>query len=424
MTNRPLTRRPVSHRPVSHRPVSHRRRAAGSALAACLLLAGAGLGAALGAGADTASAAPSSFPAVPIPLATSTQSSAGTWATLPMGRLDQPLNTFWQLFFRPTGATTWSDKVEATAVATNGGLVLATASGQPFIAAVRPTNRLTFSPLIFTSDGGTSWSNGLLGQGLMARPAALSTAPDGQTLALVDGRPGTQVLVSTGSLSAWRTLATARTLASVNGVRSCGLRSLTAVASLAGDAVVGASCGRPGVVGLFVQRAGTWQRSGPVLPDSLRRGRVEVLTMGESADGGLDALLGITTATGSQLVAGWTGATGQWDLSGALSLAPGQHLSSLGAAAGGSGFFVLSTTSSGARRLAVVGGAGAGSEWRAMPPPPTGTATVAFGPTTASTVEALAAHLSTLTVWSLDSGSGQWVKTQSLPVQIEFGSSS
>ena len=44
-------------------------------------------------------------PTVPTPLATSIHSGAGTWVTLPMGNLSQPLNTFWQLFFQPTGTT-------------------------------------------------------------------------------------------------------------------------------------------------------------------------------------------------------------------------------------------------------------------------------------------------------------------------------
>ena len=39
---------------------------------------------------------------------------------------------------------------------------------------VRPTNLLTFSPLIFTSDAGRSWSTGLLSQGLAASPDALA----------------------------------------------------------------------------------------------------------------------------------------------------------------------------------------------------------------------------------------------------------
>ena len=61
----------------------------------------------------------------PTPLATSIQTAQGTWATVAMGHLDDPDNTFWQLFFRPAGSIAWSNQVEATATATNGGLVLA-----------------------------------------------------------------------------------------------------------------------------------------------------------------------------------------------------------------------------------------------------------------------------------------------------------
>ncbi len=89
---------------------------------------------------------------IPTPLATSVQTSAGTWATVPMGNLQQPLNTFWQLFFRAPGAASWSNKVEAAATATNGGLVLASAEGRSVIVGIRPSARLTFSHLITTSD--------------------------------------------------------------------------------------------------------------------------------------------------------------------------------------------------------------------------------------------------------------------------------
>jgi hypothetical protein len=144
----------------------------------CAVLAAVGFGTPTGVSASTGKAT-TSF--VPTPLATSVQSSAGTWATLPMGRLNQPLNTFWQLFFRPTGMTTWSDKVGATATATNGGLVMAAAVAQPFIVGVRPANLLQFSPLIATTDGGNSWSNGLLPQGLADSPDSLSLALHGRT---------------------------------------------------------------------------------------------------------------------------------------------------------------------------------------------------------------------------------------------------
>ena len=117
-------------------------------------------------------------PLLPTPLATSVQAGGGTWATVAMGDLGQPLDTFWQLLFRPSRASSWSDRVEATAVATNGGLVLASGSNS-LVVGVRPSNNLTFSPLISTSDGGRSWSNGLLNQGLVSRPQALASARTG-----------------------------------------------------------------------------------------------------------------------------------------------------------------------------------------------------------------------------------------------------
>ena len=63
-------------------------------------------------------------PVVRSALATSTETAAGTWVTVPMGHLDQPLNTFWQLFYRPAGAKAWSNQASALAVATNGGIVV------------------------------------------------------------------------------------------------------------------------------------------------------------------------------------------------------------------------------------------------------------------------------------------------------------
>ena len=146
----------------------------------------------------------SAAPSIPTPLATSIQTSAGTWATVAMGHLDEPLNTFWQLFFRPTGSASWSNQVKATAVATNGGLVLASPGGPGLLVGVRPTNLLTFSPLIYTSDAGRSWSTGLLADGLAARPDALAAASASRMLALVNDSLG-----SAGALEHRRPLSVA-----------------------------------------------------------------------------------------------------------------------------------------------------------------------------------------------------------------------
>jgi hypothetical protein len=355
---------------------------------------------------------------MPIPLATSLQSDVGTWATLPMGHLNQPLNTFWQLFFRPSGSATWSDKVEATATATNGGLVMATAAGQPTIVGVRPANLLHFSPLISTTNG-QSWSNGVLQAGLAASPSALSTTSEG-TLALVKSGLDARVVTDDGSLSNWRTMTSARQLASSTVGRECGLLSLTSVVSLGGDAMVGGDCTRTGVVGIFAEHSGKWRIDSPTLSGSLRRGRVQVLSLGETP-AGLTALLGIRGKSGMALAGAWTTGSGGWSVSLPLALGSSEHLISFGPASE-NGIFALTANASGARRLAVVNSSGLA--WQQMPPPPSETATIAFAQAPGSTTNALAAHDTTMTVWTLDATASKWDKSQVLRVNIEFGSSS
>ncbi len=356
---------------------------------------------------------------IPTPLATSVQTSAGTWATVPMGNLQQPLNTFWQLFFRAPGAASWSNKVEAAATATNGGLVLASAEGRSVIVGIRPSARLTYSPLITTSDAGRSWSDGLVTEGLVARPDALAANASGQALALVNDRDSTEVLSSAGDLSNWRPVVSQSALAEVPGRgQPCGLGSLTAVGYLPGHALVGGSCSRPGVVALFSQSAGAWRLAGPALPRSLERGRAEVLALG-AARGSTSALLAVSTSNRTDLVAAWSGSRGRWSTSSSLPLRPNEQVASFGPA-DGNGLFVLLRTASGADGLYV--SEGSTSAWRELPAPPQGTTTVAFG--AGEPAAALVAGATVATVWSLGSASSTWAKSQVIDVPIQYGSSS
>jgi hypothetical protein len=279
---------------------------------------------------------------------------------------------------------------------------------------------LHFSPLISTTDGGHSWSNGLLPDGLAARPDALAIGPSGHSIALVNHGEGSEVLTSQGDLSTWTTLITSGTLGSTPAGRSCGLASLTAVASFAGHPIVGASCRRSGVVGLLDESDGRWQLDPVTLPASLHGGRATVLTIGQTAYG-LNSMLEITDKNHTTLVAAWSTSSGGWTVSPVLSLAANERLVSIGPA-NGIGLFVLAATPAGANRLAVVNGPGA--VWNQMPPPPPNTDTVAFGAGVSSPVDALAAHDTTMTVWSLSSDSSNWIKGQVMPVKVEFGSSS
>ncbi len=152
-------------------------------------------------------------------LATSIETSAGSWVTVPMGHLDQPLNTFWQLFFRPRGARQWSNTASALAVATNGGLVLATDAGKSLTIGIRPTNYLAYSPLIVTSNA-RSWSSATPLGALAEQPDALAVTAGGAALALVAGARTDEVSASSAGLAGWRTLVTAAELLGLPA-RSC-----------------------------------------------------------------------------------------------------------------------------------------------------------------------------------------------------------
>jgi len=413
-------------------PAGATRVLAGAALGAlCLSFSGTAAAAAQ-AGAGSAYGAP-----LPTPLATSVQAPGGTWATVAMGNLSQPLNTFWQLLFRPDGSASWSDQVEATAVATNGGIVLATGA-RSLLVGVRPSHDLTFSPLISTTDAGRSWSNGLLAEGLASRPQALAMGPDGTALAIVDASGGAEVLESSQSLSSWKLVATGRALAAGPGGDACEPGAVTAVAYLSGSAVVGTSCERPGEAGLFIRRGDGWQQAGPVLPSAL--GRAEVLALlptssgssgtGSSGTGssgtGLSALLGLSGPGrgstegpgGPSLVAAWTGAGGKWRTAAPFELGPGGRLVSFGGAPA-RGVFALVARADGRKELALA--EASTSRWRLLPAPPVATATAAFGP--GPTVDALAVAGTVLTVWTLSPGAQNWEKGQAINVPVQFGSS-
>jgi len=349
-----------------------------------------------------------------------------------MGNLGQTANTFWQLFFRRDGARSWSDQVQATATATNGGLVLA-AADQSLLVGVRPSEMLTFTPLISTADVGRSWSTGLISQGLASRPTALAMAPGGGALALVNGPRGPEVLESTGNLSSWHALVTGNALARSPLARACDPGPLTAVGyapattsrSAAGatpaSPVVGTSCRRPGVVGIFEELDGTWPILGPTLPPG--SGQAQVLGLFPTGER-LAALIGLSGgrdagAGGTSLLAAWSGTREPWASSAPLLVAKGDRLLSYGATPTGS-LFVLVAEPGGEDELAVAAATSTG--WQQLPAPPPGTTTVAFGP--GSTVDALAAGRTALTVWQLANDVGTWGKLQVVNVAIQFGSSS
>jgi hypothetical protein len=381
------------------------RATASAALLAALAAAAVGCGSA--APARPAAAAPT-VPAVP--LGTSMATTAGTWAAVVMGGSAAQYNNFWQLFVQPAGSTQWK-LVTPPGTADNGGLVMAGGTGQALITAFRPSQLLTFTPLVQTSDLGHTWS------GLNPLDAALASTPD--SLAMQPGTGRLLALLSTGTVeqgtpggTGWKTIATARTLAGTPAGNSCGLRALTAVAyTPAGTPVLAGSCARAGAVGIFAPDGHGWQNAGPALPGPLANQVITVLRLGTSGDQ-VSALLAVGTGRHAALLAAWLAGSGsRWTLSPPLTTGS----QALAAASFGPGQTAAVITTGGRGATLAQG------HWQLLPSLPPGTSTLAASAD--GTADALAVHTSTLTVWHLASKGGGWTRAQTISVPIQYGSS-
>jgi len=374
------------------------------------------LGATLVGCASQAAPAAAPAPTVPsAPLTTSDLTGAGTWLTVAMGHVDDPNNTFWQLFVLPRGAAKWS-LVTPPGVADNGGLALAPASpvtGGSLLVGFLPSNQLKFSPMAVSNGAGTSWTPGVLPTGLAAVPDALA-ASGLETVALSgDG----DLLAASGDLSTWRTVGSEPELATSPAAEPCGLVQLTAVAVTAsGTLLAGAACRRPGTVGLFADEGGAWRSVGPQPPNG--ESPATVLRLSASARG-IVALLATADSAGSSLEAVWTTAVGAgWSVSPPLAVERTAMLRAIGPV-GENSVYVLIGRPDGTTTLDTVAeGAGA---WVQLANPPNDTADVAFS---SGRIDAVAVNSTRFSDAVLDAGTGSWVPSQSIDVPIQFGSSS
>ena len=331
------------------------------------------------------------------PLATSVSTTLGSWATIPMGHLDDPANTFWELFSLPAGANAWVEHTPPD-VADNGGLVAApTSTG--VVVGFRPSDLLKFSPLASTIDGGVAYTAGLVPGGLSAVPDALSVAPGGHAAALT----GTVVVTSPAALAGWQPTATLAALRASPAAAACDVRELTAVTVTDSNVFIGAACSAKGVVGLFEQTGSTFRSIGPPGVN----GQVRVLRLVQAGQG-LAALLGVTTGSATSYIAAWNSTSANWTLSAPLA-ASGQLTST--AVTSHTGFAVL--TASGVSAIA-----GPGASWTQLPAPPKGTATVAISD---SRTDALVVDSATFTDYTLTAG--RWTKAQTVQVAVPYGSS-
>ncbi len=360
-----------------------------------------------------ATSAPATQAAPPSPaLNTSLDTAAGTWAAVVMGGSAAQDNAFWQLFIRPAGSTRWK-LITPPGTADNGGLVLAGSSGQALVTGFRPSQNLTYTPLIQTSDGGQAWTSlNPLDAALASAPDALAVKPgSGEMLALLNGGPAEETAASS---TTWSTLASPAALAATPAGRGCGLQVLTAAAfTPSGVPMLAGPCTRPGTAGIFTPGNGTWQPAGPAIPAALARQDVTVNRLTRTAQG-ITALLTAGTRPGASLLAAWSADGRHWTLAPPLPL----HGAALTSASFGPGGTAAVITAGNRGQIIT----GAGSSWLPLPPLPPGTATLAPGP--GSAVDALAVHGGTLTVWQHVPGSATWAKIQVVNVPIPYGSSS
>jgi hypothetical protein len=384
-----------------------RRRTAAAAVILPAVLLAAGCGSAPATPPPTTQAAP------PAPsLNTSLDTSAGTWAAVVMGGSAAQENAFWELFIRPAGSARWK-LVTPPGTADNGGLVLAGGSGLALVTGFRPSQDLTFTPLIQTGNGGQAWSS------LDPLDAALASAPDalavnpvgGQLLALLAG--GTVQSGAPGGAT-WHTLASPPALAATPAGQRCGLTALTAAAyTPAGTPVLAGTCTRPGMTGIFTAGNATWQAAGPALPAALASQPVTVARLTRTAQG-ITALLTVGSGPGTSLLAAWSADGSHWTVSPPLAL-HGAALTS--ASFGPGGATAIITTAN--RGQSITPG---GSSWESLPALPSGTATLAPG--AGGTTDALAVHRGTLTIWQHAPGATAWTTIQVINVPIPYGSSS
>jgi hypothetical protein len=346
-------------------------------------------------------------------LTSSAAGQTGTWATVALGNLNDPLNTFWQLFFLSASSSEW-ELATPPGVASNGGLVATVSPSGTVTAGFEPSLDLRFSPLAQSADQGATWAPGVLPGGLALVADSLAASSGHQELALLRSGGG-EVVTSSGDLTNWTTVASTRGLAADNSTAGCGVEALTAVAFGAiGEDVVGAACAHGAEPGIFDLVNGNWRSVGPTLPDSTA-GPSQVLRL-VATPSGVTALASAGEGSARRLFALWS-ADGlkSWSVSAPLPL-KGGSLTSTGVTPTG-GLAVAIKSADGTRSAWVI--SSPGNQWQKLAPPPAGTSAVVATPS--GGFDALIENQSTLEVDEL--GSGGWHRIQALAVPIQYGSS-
>ena len=369
--------------------------------------------------------APGTSSAAPAPAAASVTVPGGSQVVVAMGHLDDPSNTFYELFDRSPDSTSW-ELATPPGVADNGGLIVGSAPAGAQTAGFLPSAYLTFSVLARRSATADPWTPGSVPGTLAAEPDGLATGTGGQVAAVLD-RPVPEVVTAGAGLTTWRRLTTVAGLARVPS--RCAVDGVTSVAiSSSGTPIVGTGCTGSSTAGLFADApSGGWTPLGPLtVPGAPSATTVLRLQAGTA---GLTALVEGSRGAATTLVAVWgAGGTG---LSGSAPLAVPAGWSVLGTSVGGGrgrGVSVLLGSTVGPqRRVEAVDGPAAGSAggtvaaWAVLPTPPSGTTAVAgIGAET----DAFVPVGNRLTVWSITPSADGWTRASQQTVSLQYGSSS
>ncbi len=369
----------------------------------------------LAAKAGAAGTSGSAPPSIHTPLVASMTTTTGAWVDLAMGDLGQLANTFWQLVFLPAGHSRWS-LVTPPGFADNGGLVSAEA-GSAVVTGFGASQRIHFSPLAASSDGGERWTPGILESELTTYPDALAGASGGRVVALV-GNPATEIVSNKGGLYNWQRVISASRLEASAAARTCGVEALTAVAfSPAGQLIIGTSCSQPGKVGVFEDSANGWRSEAPSLPSPYATSTTSVLRL-RAFDGRVSALIAAGSGARTELFGTRLGGNAAWSVPIGFRLGRTGQLISSGVSSQG-GLVVLVSSDKGPRVEVL----GAGSEaWTQLALPPARTAAVSYEP--GGSVGAFVVDHSRLTIYRLATSASSWRRVQVMQVPIVYGSSS
>jgi hypothetical protein len=368
----------------------------------------------------SAGGVPQAASGTPAVIGASTTTPTGSSVLIAMGHLNNPSDTFWELFLRPVSSASWVLHTPP-GVASNGGLALAASPSGLLTVGFLSSAELRFSPVAQSTDGGDHWSPGELPSSLTSMPDALAVGPTGEALAIV-AAAGQSVLQSPGDLSTWKTLTSVNELA--RAAQSCGVQAVTAVAyNAAAQPLVGLNCGHQGEVGILTAKAppnfgsSAWSDIGLSLGAG---GGAASVTRLVSTGSGVAGLAKVHSERRVSVVAFWgNGSSAQWTGPTSFPVPPGWSIKAT-ATGGGSGQGLAVLLGSGDRRRVEVV-AGPGASWTTPPPVPRGASGVSIAGTEIDAFVATGSHLA---VWSWTEGAGGWRRTASITVPVPYGSSS